>query len=192
MLKEYESYEIVNVSDIEFRRKFVERLPNDKELDKAIKIHNLIEDFSMKVYKERENKFLPKKIIGIDYIENLGYCMLIQNQSDYSVIKFSKDPIIAFKEIIINILIRIGIEYEKLNRDKLREDYQERFNDLEYNSNLYIVEYSLDKWLIYYDYKVPKDIISYYEDYLKRATNLEWIFDIDSYKFKIKSKILVK
>ena len=136
MLKEYESYDLVNIKDKDFRSKFVERLPNDKELDKDIKIHDLIEEFSLKTFGKNEREFLPKEIIGIDYIEEIGYCMLIKNSLDYSIVRFSKDPIIAFKEIIINIL----------------------------NYYNYDIENILDKWNIYYDNKVPKDIISYYEN----------------------------
>ncbi len=142
MLKEYESYDLYNIKDREFKSKFVERLPNDKELDKDIKIHDLIESFSTKVFGLREESFLPKRIVGIDYIEDVGYCMLIKNQDDYSVVKFSKDPIIAFKEIIINILMYFDNNIENL----------------------------LDKWNIYYDNKVPKDITSYYEN---KLVNLE-------------------
>ena len=136
MLKEYESFDLVNINDKEFKSKFVERLPNSRELDKDIKIHDLIEDFSIKVYGLKERDFLPKCIIGIDYIEDIGYYMLIKNNSDYSVVKFSKDPIIAFKEIVINILM-----YFDDNIDNM-----------------------LDRWNLYYDDKVPKDIISYYEN----------------------------
>ena len=187
MLKEYESYDLVNINDKNFKSKFVERLPNEKELDKDIKIHDLIEEFSLKVFGFKEREFLPKEIIGIDYIEDLGYYMLTINNNNYSVIRFSKDPVIAFKEIVINILIRIGREYEKLNRNILIKDYQERFNDLEYNSNLYILEYGIDKWVKYYDYKVTKDIIGYYENKLDNFN-----LDLGNYKYKKKSKVLVK
>ena len=47
--------------------------------------------------------------------------MIIKCGNDYNIIRFSKDPMIAFKEIIINILFS--------------------------HSNPDIVEYSLDKWL---------------------------------------------
>ena len=165
MLKEYETYNLFNLNDYEFRSNFVERLPNSKELDKNIKMQDLIEEFSLKVYGKKN--ILVKDIIGIDYIDRLGYCMLIKNQDNYTIIRFSKDPLIAFKEIIINVLYRIG--YEKLNRDNLIDD-----------SNLSIIEYSLEKWCIYYDNKLPKDIINYYNNKLDslELENIKKIFTL--------------
>ena len=168
MLKEYETYNLFNLNDYEFRSNFVERLPNSKELDKNIKMQDLIEEFSLKVYGKKN--ILVKEIIGIDYIDSLGYCMLIKNQDNYTIIRFSKDPLIAFKEIIINILYRKGVEFEKANRD----------NDREYDSNLFIIEYSIEKWCIYYDNKLPKDIINYYKNKLDslELENIKKIFTL--------------
>ena len=128
MLRENETKELINI--------------HDKELEKTLKIYELIADFSKKVFGITEKEFL-KGIIGLDYQDDYGYYMIIKCDSDYNIIKFSKDPMIAFKEIIINILFS--------------------------HSTTDIVEYSLDKWFKYYDGKIPKDIINYYENYLNKS-----------------------
>ena len=193
MIKELEGKNIFSLNDEIFKKYFVSELPNEKEIEKILRVEKMLKEFSMKVYNKTLKDFLPKEYLGISYLKQYGYYILSNlNSGYYYVSRFSEDPVIAFKEIVNTILWNYAIDFERESRSILIEKFKEVFSNLEYNQSLVFSEYAISKWMKYYDEDIPRHIIKYYENYLNDKNNYNFEYDFSIKKFILKEKRLIK
>ena len=193
MIKELEGKNTFSSNDEKFKKYFVRKLPNEKEIEKILRVEKMLKEFSMKVYNKTLKDFLPKEYLGISYLKQYGYYILSNLKNGYYyVLRFSEDPIIAFKEIVNTILWNYAIDFESENRSILIKKFKEEFSNIEYNQYLVFSEYAISKWMKYYDGDIPRHIIKYYEDYLNDKSNYGYEYDFSIKKFIMQEKRLTK
>ena len=168
---------------------FVTKKVSLMEQEKLSSMRSLIRDFTQKVYDENTNVFTYNKC-RLGYLQDYGYYLLANgDRGFYYIENFGLDENLAFKNIIIELLLGLAIDYEMYNRTTLYEDFAQRFAflNIEYGSDIYFAEYCLRMLNKYYDNNIPQDIICYFENYLNAHYNsqsINWKYNPTTLKFE--------
>lgn len=167
------------------------------EQEKGLLLHERLLEVLEKIYRMNHKSvydYVPYWGCDIGYADNYGYYLLVDSdRGHFSVINGlpSEDIDSAVFMIIDFILFAYGSDDELSHRQDYKKDFMLRFDKygfLEYSQCLYYAEYSLKKWGIYYDNKIPTGMINYYESYINdvekvRSHTLVWKYDCQANEF---------
>ncbi len=165
-----------------YRRHKLSEEENEKSQELMLKLN----DFLLKTSGE-ENLGLIN-LSGerdIYYAENLGYISVTNyDKDDVDVYGYGKTLDEAFLKLAINLEFTISQKYELDHRDELKKQYSERFlngsSSDEYYGPLFFAELALQDFRKYYGDNIPKELISYYENYLKEVLKSDYKYDYET------------
>lgn len=195
MIKELSGKKQLYYDDKLFKKYFSEKIPTDNEEEKKEEFKNLLDEFCLKVYRMDSNAwgFFPHGFI-FGYLEDFGYYILtVGDRGYYNLDNYGEDIEEAFKNIVTEILSVYAMDYEFENRKSLKEDFSNRFGNMEYSGCIYFAENALQIWDLFYDGNIPKEIVDFYDDYLNRvcgddANVMIWKFNTATKSFEYKNK----
>ena len=131
----------------------------------------------------------------IHYRDGIGYISFVNADRDIvDVYFFGNDEDTAFINAIVSYEFDYNQVYELYHRNTLNKIYSERFSDgkvskNEYHGPFFFAELALKHLRKFYGDDIPKIIIDYYEDYLKKVYLEEYKYDYDTNEV---IKVLIK
>lgn len=205
MIKELEGKTSFFQTDPLLLKYFFDVTPTEHELEKMREVCEPCEKFIEKTGLEKDLRYVPYAFDSPAYLDNYGYYLLIDaDRGNWDLIPLGEDVEKIKRTTIYRMLGSLGIEYELRNRKELRKEYDERFKemnfkplyDLETNryfNCLYYVEYGISKFDIYYDGKIPDDIIDYFERRLNsiwwsKEQGVTWYYNRETKRFDCQKK----
>ncbi len=194
MIKILEEKNLFFQNDPTFLKYFDDKKKSKKEKKKFEELTVLLQEFGNKVYKGKacDEAILPPEYRSVGYLDHYGYYVITDADRGYrNVTALGEDTKEAFQNLIIDILFTHSIKEEVKKRPQLQQNYTKRFKGREYFGCLYYAENALDQWNKYYKGKIPKKIITYYEDYLNsiwwtEENDIVWDFQPSTKQFDIK------
>lgn len=174
---------------------FFDKELTENERKKCSELYELVNNFCKKVYGKKSS------YIGICYLDNYGYYELKDiDRGWFDLMPLGEDVNKVALYAVDEILFKNGFRYELENRERLKQEFDERFKDLSFEPNrgfhiLHVTEYILSKWEIYYDGKLPEEIINKNESYMNnlwwtKEHHGKWEYDINTKKINfIKDKV---
>ena len=199
MIKELIDKEEFYYSDPVFRKYFVDRKKTEFEESKELELYNMVFDFFKKTFSISDDNF-KNLIYRMEYfsfgayLDNYGFYSLSDADRGYYDVEYYGDDInVAFYRLVDDILFDYANEDERNNHKRFIDDYNRRFdnsttNNQKYFSSLYVIEYIISKWNIYFDGNVPEYIISYYEECMNdsvwsQENRINWNYNKETNQF---------
>lgn len=189
-------------SDKKFLQYFC-KTKNKYETDKALLLLKKLKESTEKIHSAELMSDTASSGIRLyllfGYAENYGYYALKDLDRGHYSVPYglpSENIDTAVMMILKCIITYTALEFEMINHDELKEDFDIRFvnyDNLKYKPCLYYAEYSLNVWKVIFDGTIPKEIIKYYETYLNDVSSIKltpymWEYNVKEFKFELVAK----
>ena len=181
-------------NDKEDRRKrlfYENHIYTIKERKLAKALNSRVEEYIKIVHESELNELKNKMEAPINYIKKVGYIKIINADRSYiTIYSYGEDEDEAFIEAIKEIELSYSIDYECEHREELNKEFSDRFLDGKYTENDYhgpffFAEIALQDLRKYYKEEIPKELIDYYIENLRKI-------DIGDFKYDYQTNKIVK
>lgn len=146
------------------REKTMDELVKEEILKRSILL------FYNKVYKEKKKELnidmFDQDIHSYGYIDNYGYYIIKYDSFGYYIIhNFNEDLSSIIFLLIQNILTKKRMNDLYHDKKNIKKEFYKHY-DMKYFDIIYPTKYDIDKWNIYFNGNIPKEIIDKYDNYM--------------------------
>ena len=175
--------------------KYISHVYSEQEKAKTASLKKRMEDFIRTVYGNDGINYLNSVHCSeghIRFFEGKGYITF--DNPDYDEVKvycYGNDEEEAFTNAIISYVLYNSICIETDYREKLDEDYKQRFSDdvnTNYHGTFYFAELSLRAFRKFYGNNIPQGIVEYFERYVSTTRGINYKYDYETDSLVLRSK----